>query len=96
MIHSNYKEPDEIFAFCDEYAKFGKAPLVAVPSTYNAVTENELMQRGIKVVIYANHLIRSAFPAMKKTAETILQNGRSFEADNLCMPIKDILTLIPG
>jgi phosphoenolpyruvate phosphomutase len=95
MIHSNHKKPDEIFAFCDEYAKFGKAPLVAVPSTYNAVTEDELIQRGIKVVIYANHLIRSAFPAMKKTAETILKNGRSFEADKYCMPIKDILTLIP-
>jgi phosphoenolpyruvate phosphomutase len=95
MIHSNHKEPDEIFAFCDEYAKFGKAPLVAVPSTYNTVTEDELIQRGVKVVIYANHLIRSAFPAMKKTAETILKNGRSFETDELCMPIKDILTMIP-
>lgn len=95
MIHSNKKEPDEVFAFCDEYVKFGTVPLVAVPTTYNTVTEEELVKRGVKVVIHANHLLRSAFPAMKKTAETILQNGRSFEADKLCMSIKEILTLIP-
>jgi len=95
MIHSNKKEPDEVFAFCDEYAKFGKVPLVVVPTTYNAVTEDEFINRGVKVVIYANHLVRSAFPAMKKTAETILRNKRSLEADELCMSIKEILTLIP-
>ena len=95
MIHSNQKEPDEVFAFCDEYTKFGKVPLVLVPTTYNAVTEDEFINRGVNVVIYANHLVRSAFPAMKKTAETILQNKRSLEADKLCMSIKDILTLIP-
>jgi len=95
MIHSNKKTPDEVLAFCDEFVKFGKVPLVAVPSTYNTVTEEELVKRGVKVVIYANHLIRSAFPAMMKTAESILSHGRSYEADKLCMSIKEILTLIP-
>jgi len=95
MIHSNKKSPDDVFGFCDEYAKFGKVPLVAVPTTYNTVTEDELIKHGVKVVIHANHLLRSAFPAMKKTAETILRNGRSFEADESCMSIKEILTLIP-
>ncbi|MCL2187609.1 MAG: phosphoenolpyruvate mutase [Defluviitaleaceae bacterium] len=97
MIHSNKKAPDEVFAFCDEYVKFGgKIPLVAVPTTYNTVTEEELVKRGVRVVIHANHLLRSAFPAMKKTAEAILQHGRSLEADEMCMSIKEILTLIPG
>ena len=95
MIHSNQKTPDEIFEFCEKYASFGSVPLVVVPSTYNTVTEDELAARGVKVVIYANHLIRSAFPAMMKTAESILSHARSFEADELCMPIKEILTLIP-
>ncbi|MCL1997711.1 MAG: phosphoenolpyruvate mutase [Turicibacter sp.] len=95
MIHSAKTSPNEIFEFCDEYVKFGNVPLVAVPSTYNTVTEDELEKRGVKVVIYANHLIRSAFPAMLKTARLILENGRSAEADELCMPIKEILTLIP-
>jgi phosphoenolpyruvate phosphomutase len=95
MIHSNQKTPDEILEFCEKYAKFGSVPLVVVPSTYNTITEDELMQHGAKVVIYANHLLRSAFPAMMKTAETILANGRAYEAEYMCMPIKEILTLIP-
>lgn len=97
MIHSKEKDPEEILDFCREYNKLeDKAPLVAVPSTYNSITEEELAKAGIKIVVYANHLLRSAYPAMVKTAESILKHHRSKEADDLCMPIKDILTLIPG
>ena len=97
MIHSKEKTPSEIYAFCEEYNKFGKnVPLIVVPSTYNTVTETELMKKGVNVVIYANHLIRSAYPAMLKTATSILENERSLEVDDYCMPIKEILTLIPG
>ena len=95
MIHSNQKTPDEILEFCDKYSNFASAPLVVVPSTYSTVTEGELIKRGVKVVIYANQLLRSAFPAMMKTAETILAHGRAYEADDILMPIKEILTLIP-
>jgi len=97
MIHSKERDPAEIFEFCREYAKFErKVPLVAVPSTYCQVTESELMSAGVRVVIYANHLLRSAYPSMVKTAETILRHSRALEAEDFCMPIKDILTLIPG
>ncbi|NKX20186.1 phosphoenolpyruvate mutase [Alteromonadaceae bacterium A_SAG2] len=97
MIHSREKTTDEIFAFCDRYAQFeNKKTLVAVPSSYNSVYESELEARGVNVVIYANQLIRSAYPAMCKTAELILRNGRSAEADSQMMPIKQILELIPG
>ena len=97
MIHSKEKTPSEIFTFCDEFKNFGKdVPLVVVPSSYNTVTETELMKKGVNIVIYANHLIRSAYPAMVKTAKTILENERSLEVDQYCMPIKEILTLIPG
>lgn len=97
MIHSRQKTPDEIFAFCDRYKEFGDGvPLVVVPTTFNQVTEDEFAKRGVRIVIYANQLIRSAFPAMMKTACTILENNRAYEADQMCMPIKDILTLIPG
>jgi phosphoenolpyruvate phosphomutase len=95
MIHSAKKTPDEIFEFCDRYREFGNKPLIVVPSTYNMVTEEELEKKGVNVVIYANHLIRAAFPAMEKTAKLILENERSLEADEVCMPIKQILTLIP-
>lgn len=97
MIHSKEKDPTEIFEFCDEYKKFGKdVPLVVVPTSYNTVTENELIKKGANIVIYANQLIRSAYPAMVKTAKTILVHERALEADEYCMPIKEILTLIPG
>ena len=70
--------------------------LVVVPTSFNSVTEEEFKARGVNVVIYANHLIRSSFPAMKKTAEAILKNHRAKEADETyCMPIKEILSLIP-
>jgi len=97
MIHSKEKDPTEIFEFCDEYKKFGKGvPLVVVPTSYNTVTESELIEKGANIVIYANQLIRSAYPAMIKTAKTILEHERALEADEYCMPIKEILTLIPG
>ena len=96
MIHSKEKSPQEIIDFCKEYKKLEvKVPLVAVPTTYNSITEEELAEFGVKIIIYANHLLRSAYPAMKKTAETILENGRSLEADKYCSSIKEILTLIP-
>ncbi len=97
MIHSKEKEPDEIFEFCQEYRKFTKtAALVAVPTTYNRVTESELAEAGVNIVIYANHLLRSAYPAMVNTARCILENERACESEDYCMPIKDILHLIPG
>ena len=98
MIHSKEEDPTEIFDFCDEYKKFDKkVPLVVVPSSYNSVTEDILIEKGANIVIYANHLLRSAYPAMVKTAESILKNKRSKEAsDDYCMSIKEILNLIPG
>ena len=96
MIHSKEKTPDEILEFCKKYNKFDvKVPLVVVPSTYSSITETELKKAGVRVVIYANQLLRSAYPAMIRTAESILQNERAYEADKNCMPIKEILTLIP-
>lgn len=96
MIHSKSKEPNEILDFCKKYQSFNiKVPLVAVPSTYNKITESELYAAGVSIVIYANQLLRSAFPAMQHTAELILKNERSFEANEFCMPIKEIITLIP-
>lgn len=97
MIHSREKSPDEILEFCKQYRRFDRrVPLIVVPSTYNQVTEGALADAGVNIVIYANHLLRSAYPAMVNTARTILQHGRSREADSEMMPIKEILELIPG
>ncbi len=96
MIHSKEKSPDEILNFCKEYKKLPvSAPIVVVPSTYAIITEDELQEAGVRIVIYANHLLRSAFPAMVKTAESILTNSRCYEASENCMPIKKIINLIP-
>ncbi len=97
MIHSKEKDGKEIIEFCRRYNKFeNKVPLIVVPTSYNFMTEEELVGLGISVIIHANHLIRSAYPAMVNTAKSILENGRSKEASVNCMPIKEILTLIPG
>ena len=97
MIHSKNKTGDDIKSFCKALReKNCDIPIVVVPTTYNHVTEDELAEWGVNVVIYANHMLRSAYPAMVKTAESILQHGRSLEANDLCMPIKEILELIPG
>lgn len=97
MIHSRKERPDEIFEFCDRYRQLGnRKPLVAVPSSYNKVTEGELQAHGVNIVIYANHLLRSAYPAMVGTARMILEHGRSAECDARLLPLKEILELIPG
>lgn len=97
MIHSREKSPDEIFEFCRRYNTLPERKvLVAVPSSYNQVYEHELQAQGVNIVIYANQLIRSAYPAMLNTAKSILQHQRSAEVDDTMMPIKEILELIPG
>lgn len=97
MIHSRKKEPDEIFEFCRRYRELpNRKVLVAVPSSYNSVTEDELAAQGVNVVIYANQLLRAAYPAMKAVAESILTHHRSLECDTQLMSIKEILNLIPG
>ena len=95
MIHSRKKEPTEILEFCDKFRKNNKkTPIVVVPSSFNCITEAELSEHGVNIVIYANQLTRSAFPAMEKTAKDILKFHRAKEVDSRLMPIKDIISLI--
>lgn len=96
MIHSRKKEPDEIFEFVEKFRNNNTTtPIVVVPTSFNTVTEAEFKKRGVNVVIYANQLTRSSFPAMQNVAKTILSNHRAKEADDMCMSIKDIINLIP-
>lgn len=97
MIHSKNKSGDDIKEFILEFRKrHSKVPIVVVPTTYNQIYEKELAEWGANIVIYANHMLRAAYPAMRHAAETILINERAKEASPLCMPIKEILELIPG
>ncbi|MBR2255645.1 MAG: phosphoenolpyruvate mutase [Candidatus Methanomethylophilaceae archaeon] len=96
MIHSKEKSGRDIKEFCQKFRlEYPKVPLVLVPTTYNQYKESELAEWGANIVIYANHMLRAAYPAMVKVANCILENERSLEANDLCMPIKDILGLIP-
>ena len=97
MIHSKKSDGEEIIEFCKLFRKKAlSTPLIVVPSTFSHMTEDELSKIGVNVVIYGNHLIRSSYPAMVKTAKSILKHGRSKEAsEKHCMSIKDILTLVP-
>ncbi len=95
MIHSRKKDPAEIVTFCDRFREEDKkTPIVVVPSSFNVITEEELALHGVNIVIYANQLTRSAFPAMQQTAEDILRYHRAKEVDDRLMPIKNIITLI--
>jgi phosphoenolpyruvate mutase len=97
MIHSKEKSPAEVFEFCAFYRQFEKrVPLVVVPTSYSSVTEKELAKEGVSLVIYANQLIRSAYPAMVKTAKSILQHGSSSQCENEMTKVTEMLTLIPG
>ena len=95
LIHSKEKTPAEIFSFAKEFRKSKNfMPLVSVPSTYSKVYEKDLIRNGFKLVIYANQILRAAYPAMQNTAKTILKNKRAFEADKKIIPIKEIISLI--
>lgn len=96
MIHSRHKDPAEIFEFCDRAGRFRtEVPLVAVPTSYNQVSEEELADHGINMVIYANHMLRAAYPNMVTVARSILENGRTLEADPHLSPISEVLGIIP-
>ena len=96
MIHSRKKDPSEIFEFVEKFrSKNMVTPIVVVPTSFNTVTEDEFKGRGVNVVIYANQLTRTGFPAMQDAARTILEHHRAKECDDKCMSIKEIITLIP-
>ena len=97
MIHSKNKSGEDIKEFCLTFRqRYAHVPIVVVPTTYDHIHESELRKWGVNVVIYANHMLRAAYPAMMRVACTILENGRAQEVRDLCMPIYEILELIPG
>lgn len=97
MIHSKDKDPKEIFQFAKKFRKeYSNIPLISVPSSYNSVKDYQLESAGFNIVIYANHMLRASYPAMRKIAMEILKNGRSFESEKNIMSINSILELIPG
>ena len=97
MIHSKNKSGEDIKEFCLAFRKqYAHVPIVVVPTTYDHIYESELCDWGVNIIIYANHMLRAAYPAMMNVAKTILENERALEVRELCMPIKEILELIPG
>jgi phosphoenolpyruvate phosphomutase len=97
MIHSRQKSPDEILEFCHLFRKYNEnLPIVVVPTSFNSITAEELGKSGVNVVIYANHMLRAAYPCMLRTAKDILENDRSMESEKTLMSVNEILNLIPG
>ena len=97
MIHFRKSDGAEILEFCEYYKEFSAGrPLIVVPSSFDKITEAEFEEAGVNIVIYANHMLRAAYPAMYKAAKSILENKRAFEAREYCMSIKEILEIIPG
>jgi len=94
LIHSKSKSEKEVFKFIEKYKTVSNKPLVVVPTTYNHIPFNEFENAGVNIVIYANHLLRSSYPAMSETANKILKFGRTYEFENELMPIKEIINFI--
>jgi phosphoenolpyruvate phosphomutase len=95
MIHSKSEKPNEIFNFSKIFSKnkYSK-PIIAVPSTYSKTYEKDLIKNGVKIIIYANHMMRSSYPAMMKTAKNILKNQRSYETEKDIASVKEMIELI--
>jgi phosphoenolpyruvate phosphomutase len=97
MIHSRHKDPEEIKTFMQSFRAEDKdTPVVVVPTSFNTVTIDEFEKMGVNIVIYANHMLRSAYPAMLNVANNILKHSRSMESEKECMSISELLEFIPG
>ena len=96
MIHSKEKSEELVFKFVKEFKKDFDIPITVVPTTYNHITLEEFRNLGVDIVIYANHLLRSAYPAMLNTAESILQFGRTEEIEDELMSVKEVINFIPS
>lgn len=97
MIHSRQKSPDEVLEFCRILREYNEnIPIISVPTSYNEITAEDLGKAGVNIVIYANHMLRAAYPGMMGVAKSILDNDRSLEAEENLLSIKEILNLIPG
>lgn len=99
MIHSKSKSPQPVLAFADEYGALLKgrnmrAPLICAPTTYNSVTAKQLFDRGIQIVIHANHLLRASHKAMEKVCESLLTHDKSQQSDHMCSPVARLLDQI--
>ncbi|MCB1246612.1 MAG: isocitrate lyase/phosphoenolpyruvate mutase family protein, partial [Acidimicrobiia bacterium] len=97
MTHHKDQDPSKLYEFAEAFAALGTpVPLIAVPTAYSQVTEAELRDHGFQIVIYANQLLRAAYPSMQRTARSILEHERTFEIEQDLMSIREILTLIDG
>ncbi|ARD38916.1 phosphoenolpyruvate mutase [Edwardsiella ictaluri] len=97
MIHSRKKDAGEILKFAKIFrTHYRDVPLVCVPTSFNEVHFDHLIDGGFNIVIYANHLLRASYPAMQYVADQILKYGRTLEIENKCLPINKVLDLIPG
>ncbi len=96
MIHSKDTNGADIRKFAESYHKLdNKKPLMLVPTSYNKFYEKELSEWGAGIVVYANQLLRAAYPAMERAALSILENHRAYEAEKLCTPVEDFLKMFP-
>jgi len=98
MIHSRENSGEDIKEFCLILREKNQSvPIVAVPSAFSQINESELIKWGVNIVIYANHMLRSSYPAMLNTAKSILINGSCQKASmEYCLPLNEVLELIPG
>lgn len=91
LIHSSKKNASEVLAFKDEWGD--RAPVVIVPTKYYTTPTEVFRDAGFRVVIWANHLMRSALAAMQDAARRIHDEESLVEIEPRIAPIAEVFRL---
>ena len=91
LIHSALSVPDEILSFKQEWGN--RCPVVIVPTKYYATPTDVFRQHGFSMVIWANHMLRTAVAAMQKTARTLKEQQHLLSIEDKVAPVSEIFRL---
>lgn len=91
LIHSALRKPDEILAFKKEWGD--RAPVVIVPTKYYATPTDVFRDYKFSIVIWANHLMRSALTAMQHTAATIFKDQNLLNVEEKVATVNEVFRI---
>lgn len=93
LIHSKSKTPDEVLGFAKLWDR-PNTPLVCVPTIYKDTKVEELHKAGFKLIIMANHAIRSSIKAMTETLTTLHKEMYTGSVEDKVVPLTRVYQLV--
>jgi phosphoenolpyruvate phosphomutase len=91
LMHSALRSPVEILAFLKEWGN--RLPVVIVPTKYYQTPTEVFREAKVSVIIWANHLMRSALAAMKATAAQIVADQSLLNVEDRVAPLQEVFRL---